>query len=61
MITVVGSINMDLAVETDIFPRQGETVQGKRFYNNSRRQRGKPGRCGGTTGQPGTHDWSSWK
>ncbi|MFC5540780.1 MAG: ribokinase [Bacilli bacterium] len=31
MITVVGSINMDLAVETDIFPRQGETVQGKRF------------------------------
>ncbi|NLY80012.1 MAG: ribokinase [Lysinibacillus sp.] len=31
MITVIGSINMDVVVDTDIFPRQGETVQGKSF------------------------------
>lgn len=31
MITVIGSINMDLVVETDTFPKQGETVQGKLF------------------------------
>lgn len=31
MITVIGSINMDIVVDTDIFPRQGETVQGKSF------------------------------
>lgn len=31
MITVIGSINMDLAVETEIFPKQGETVQGTLF------------------------------
>lgn len=31
MITVVGSINMDLAVEMEIFPKQGETVQGTLF------------------------------
>lgn len=31
MITVIGSINMDIVVDTDIFPRQGETIQGKSF------------------------------
>ncbi|MFJ8261893.1 ribokinase [Rummeliibacillus sp. NPDC094406] len=31
MITVVGSINMDLVVDTTIFPKQGETVLGNRF------------------------------
>lgn len=31
MITVIGSINMDIVVETDIFPKQGETVHGKLF------------------------------
>lgn len=31
MITIIGSINMDLVVETDIFPRQGETVHGNMF------------------------------
>lgn len=31
MITVVGSINMDLVVQTDHFPKQGETVLGKLY------------------------------
>lgn len=31
MITIIGSINMDVVVETEIFPRQGETVHGKIF------------------------------
>jgi ribokinase len=31
MITVVGSINMDLVVQTDIFPNQGETTLGNLF------------------------------
>jgi len=31
MITVVGSINMDLVVKTDIFPKQGETTLGNLF------------------------------
>jgi len=31
MITVVGSVNMDLVVQTDVFPKQGETVLGQLF------------------------------
>lgn len=31
MITVIGSINMDIVVKTDIFPKQGETVLGNLF------------------------------
>lgn len=31
MITVIGSINMDVVVETNIFPKQGETVHGQLF------------------------------
>lgn len=31
MITVVGSINMDLVVQMDVFPKQGETVLGQLF------------------------------
>ncbi|MGG0658372.1 ribokinase [Rummeliibacillus pycnus] len=31
MITVIGSINMDLVIDTTIFPKQGETVLGNRF------------------------------
>ncbi len=31
MITVIGSINMDIAIQTDIFPKQGETVLGDLF------------------------------
>lgn len=31
MITVIGSINMDIAIRTDIFPKQGETVLGNLF------------------------------
>lgn len=31
MITVIGSINMDIAIQTDIFPKQGETVLGNLF------------------------------
>lgn len=31
MITVVGSINMDLVVQTDDFPQQGETILGQSF------------------------------
>lgn len=31
MITVIGSINMDLAVVMDLFPQQGETVLGTEF------------------------------
>lgn len=31
MITVVGSINMDIVCQTDVFPKQGETVLGTRF------------------------------
>lgn len=32
MITVIGSINMDIVVETTIFPKQGETVFGQGFH-----------------------------
>lgn len=35
MITVVGSINMDLVVRTDCFPRQGETVLGNLYTTAS--------------------------
>ena len=31
MITVVGSINMDIVCQTSVFPKQGETILGKRF------------------------------
>ena len=31
MITVIGSINMDIAIRTDVFPKQGETVLGNLF------------------------------
>ncbi|WP_107923973.1 ribokinase [Lysinibacillus parviboronicapiens] len=31
MITVIGSLNMDLAVKMDVFPKQGETVLGEQF------------------------------
>lgn len=31
MITVIGSINMDLVVQMDVFPKQGETVLGELF------------------------------
>ncbi|SOC14936.1 ribokinase [Ureibacillus xyleni] len=31
MITVIGSINMDIVVRTDVFPKQGETVLGNVF------------------------------
>lgn len=31
MITVIGSINMDVVVETNLFPKQGETVLGRAF------------------------------
>ena len=31
MITVIGSINMDLAVQMNVFPQQGETVHGELF------------------------------
>lgn len=31
MITVIGSINMDLVVQMDVFPTQGETVLGELF------------------------------
>ena len=32
MITVIGSINMDIVVETTVFPKQGETVFGQGFH-----------------------------
>lgn len=31
VITVVGSINMDIVCQTEVFPKQGETVLGQRF------------------------------
>lgn len=34
MITVVGSANIDMITETDIFPLQGETVRGKGFQTS---------------------------
>lgn len=34
MITVIGSINMDLTVGTDVFPKQGETLLGSFFEMN---------------------------
>jgi ribokinase len=30
-VLLIGSINMDLVVEADSFPRQGETLFGRRF------------------------------
>lgn len=32
MITVIGSINMDIVVETNLFPKQGETILGESFH-----------------------------
>ncbi|MFA5660331.1 MAG: ribokinase [Bacilli bacterium] len=32
---VIGSLNMDLVVHTDTFPRSGETVLGDSFFSNS--------------------------
>jgi ribokinase len=31
MITVIGSINMDIVVQMDVFPKQGETILGELF------------------------------
>lgn len=31
MITVIGSLNMDLIVQMDAFPKQGETILGQAF------------------------------
>ncbi|GEK34982.1 ribokinase [Kurthia sibirica] len=31
MITIIGSINMDIVTETTIFPKQGETILGNKF------------------------------
>ncbi|WP_036128328.1 PfkB family carbohydrate kinase, partial [Lysinibacillus sphaericus] len=31
MITVIGSLNMDLVVHMDTFPKQGETILGNAF------------------------------
>lgn len=31
MITIVGSINMDIVCQTNVFPKQGETILGERF------------------------------
>ena len=31
MITVIGSINMDIVIQTEVFPKQGETVLGNLF------------------------------
>lgn len=31
MITVIGSINMDIVCQTNVFPQQGETILGERF------------------------------
>ena len=31
VVTVIGSINMDLTVSTEVVPRQGETVMGDSF------------------------------
>ena len=31
MITIVGSINMDIVVQMDTFPKQGETILGQLF------------------------------
>lgn len=33
-IAVIGSINMDLVIETDVIPKKGETVFGKRFFTS---------------------------
>ena len=33
-IVIIGSINMDLVIETDIFPKKGETIIGSRFTQN---------------------------
>lgn len=34
-IYVLGSVNMDLVISTDVIPKQGETVSGKDFFINS--------------------------
>lgn len=34
-IYVLGSLNMDLVISTDVIPKQGETVSGKDFFINS--------------------------
>lgn len=34
MIYVVGSLNMDLCIETPYVPKKGETITGKNFMTN---------------------------
>ena len=47
MITVIGSINLDLIASIDRLPGPGETVLGERLQDRSRRQGRQPGaRCG---------------
>lgn len=52
-VVVVGSINMDMVVVTNTFPRLGETLFGTGFFDESRRQRREPGRRGGSTWRAG--------
>ena len=40
MITVIGSINMDLVVQTEDFPKQGETALGRFIHDCSGWKRG---------------------
>lgn len=53
-ITVIGSLNMDLAVTTPRVPALGETILGSGFMA-APGERGESGRSGGKAGRAGIH------
>ena len=54
-VIVFGSLNMDLSIESDHMPNLGETIIGRGFITNPRRQGRKPGRSCGENGRRGVH------
>jgi ribokinase len=53
MITVIGSVNMDLIATTPRLPEPGETVSGIRFHHSPGRQGRQPGAGGPACGRFG--------
>ena len=56
-IFVVGSLNMDLCIESPYMPKAGETITGSGFMTNGGRKGGNPNRRGGKTRRNGQNVW----